>query len=372
MFADLKLHLDKTQSLIDILQHPSGSNIRAIVQRLVLINLHGHTHCIDDFDIKDSLESQAAAAQRGALRSLGNCLSSVEPVVKHVRLCSGAQIMTLEAALFLLSGMKTSVTHLELIDFTLIDFSYALDIIYTLPQLDTLLLDQFSFGDDDHRPDWSLAEIQPERIGQGPSSLTILKCPDDSTQMVISWALTRQPVPRIDIPIMNCEASRSRGACEAWRTVWLSPLVSVRHLRIKFVEKLSIEGGVLIDPGACTNIHTLEFYDIIPHPSKETHAIAAPMLLSRITSTRVEHVVLAFKYTTFVSFWMEFFDWAGVAAKLARPEFSNLRTLTVRSGPWWQPRADAVEAETLLRQGLLSRFHNRGILEIVFDAPFLD
>jgi hypothetical protein len=125
--------------------------------------------------------------------------------------------------------------------------------------------------------------------------------------------------------------------------------------------------GFLIDPSPFTDIRTLEFYDIVPHPSHATHAIAAPMLLSRIMSTRVEHVVLAFQDTIFVPLWMKFFDWAGVAEKLARPEFSNLRTLTVRSGPWWQSRADAVGAENLLRQGPLSMFHNRGILEIVFD-----
>jgi hypothetical protein len=255
MFADLKLRLDKTQSLIDIFQHPNGSNIRAVVQRLVLVNLDEPTQYIDDdFNIEDGVEAQAAAAQRRALRYLGNCLSSVQPIVKHVRLCSGDRIITLEAALFLLSHMKGSVTHLELLDFTLIDFSYALDIIYTFPLLDTLLFERFSLYYDD-RPNWSLAEIQAERIGQGPSSLTIIKCPNDSTQIIISWALTLQPAPGINIPVMDCEASGSRGAREAWRTTWLSPLISVEHLRIKFVDELSIEGGTSMFPVSRHSCH---------------------------------------------------------------------------------------------------------------------
>ena len=249
MFADLKLNLDDAQSLIDILQHPSGSNIRAVVQRLVLIDLNKETQYIDDdFDEKDSVEAQAAAAQRRALRFLGDCFASGQPVVKHVRLCSGARIMTLEAALFLLSSMNRTVTTLELVDFTVVDYSYALDVIYTFPHLDTLLLDGFSFGTDG-RPNWSMREIGPERIGQGPSSLiTIRECPDDSTIMILSWALTRQPLPRIDIPVINCEAARSRGSYEAWRTIWLSPLISVEHLRIKFVDKLSIQDGTFVFP----------------------------------------------------------------------------------------------------------------------------
>jgi len=113
-------------------------------------------------------------------------------------------------------------------------------------------------------------------------------------------------------------------------------------------------------------MRTLEFYDIISHPSEATHSIAAPMLLSRVASARVEHVVLTFKYTTFVNFWMDFFDWEGVAEQLTRPEFSNLRSLTIQSGPWRQSRADALGAENLLREGPLSLFHSRGILEFKF------
>ena len=131
--------------------------------------------------------------------------------------------------------------------------------------------------------------------------------------------------------------------------------------------------GVLIDLSPCTNIRTLELYDIDPLPEERSHTVAVPMLLSRVTSTRVERVVLAFKYSTFVETWMTFFDWADVAEKLARPEFSRLRTLEIRSGPWGLSMAsvDAVKAESLLRQGPLSMFHNKGILEIVFDPPFL-
>jgi hypothetical protein len=128
---------------------------------------------------------------------------------------------------------------------------------------------------------------------------------------------------------------------------------------------------MLVDLSVCPNIRTLEFYDIVPHPSEHTHTLAAPMLLSRVTSTRVEHVILAFKYTTFVTCWMEFVDWWGVAAALTRSEFANLRLLTVRSGPWRQTRADALEAESYLRQGPLAAFHSRGVLEIVIDPPFL-
>jgi hypothetical protein len=128
---------------------------------------------------------------------------------------------------------------------------------------------------------------------------------------------------------------------------------------------------MLVDIRVCSNIRTLELYDIVPHPSEQTHALAAPMLLSQLTSTCVEHVILAFKYTTFVTCWMEFVDWEGVAAALTRSEFANLRTLTVRSGPWGQSRADALEAERLLRQGPLVAFHNRGVLEIEIDSPFL-
>jgi hypothetical protein len=146
----------------------------------------------------------------------------------------------------LLSSMKSSVTHLEIVDMIFHDFSFALDIIYTFPRLDTLLMDGFSF-EYELRPGWpfALEEVRPERVGQGPLSLlTIFKCSDDSTRTVVSWALTRQPVPRIDIPVMNCEASKSREASETWRTIWLSPLISVENLRIKFTEKLSLEGGM--------------------------------------------------------------------------------------------------------------------------------
>ena len=241
MFADLKLHLDDAQSLVDIFQQPAGNNIRAVVQRLVLNSLDKHTQYIgDDIDTEDSVEAQAAAAQRRALRFLGNCFSSVQPVVKRVLLCSSrAEVMNIEPALFLLSSMNRNVTSLELVDFAVVDFSYALDIIYTLPQLDTLLLDGFSFGRN-QRPGWTWSRIPPERIGQGPSSIIILDCPDDSTRVILSWVLTRLPPPRLDIPVINCEATSFRGACETWRTIWRSPLISVEHLRIKFVDKVSI------------------------------------------------------------------------------------------------------------------------------------
>lgn len=248
LFSELKLDLNKAQSLVHIVQHPNGNNIRAVVQRLVLINLDRVSdYTGDDFEDGDDMDAKAAAAaQRNALTFLGTCLSSVEPVVKQVRLCSGARSLTIEAVLVLLSSMKSSVMHLEIIDMIFDHFSFALDIIYTFPRLDTLLMDGFSF-EYESRPGWPLAldEVRPERVGQGPLSLlTILKCSDDSTQTVVNWALMRHPVPRIDIPVMNCEASKSRNASEKWRTIWLSPLISVENLRIKFVENLSLERGM--------------------------------------------------------------------------------------------------------------------------------
>jgi len=92
-------------------------------------------------------------------------------------------------------------------------------------------------------------------------------------------------------------------------------------------------------------------------------------IISQIASHKLEEIVLDLSTSNSKSYWMDTFDWAGIADILTGPQFANLRQLLIdcrfRAGSFSMERRIDTETERSISSGALSDLHRRGILQFI-------